>query len=157
MRRVAVTVLVAIAFLAGGAPASACGSRANTDPNLIAWAHYYAIGFGLDPHFFEALVWAESSFCVHAQSHAGAIGLTQIMPGTAAALGVNPWDPLEALWGGASYLRDQYLRFGDWTLALAAYNAGPGRVTQYGGVPPFTETHDYIRRVFRIYHELKPR
>lgn len=152
--RLALTVVVLAALMLNSS-ASACGSRSATDPNLIAWAHYYALGFGLDPHFFEALVWAESSFCVHAVSSAGAIGLTQIMPGTAVGLGVDPWDPLQALWGGAKYLRDQYLAFGDWTLALAAYNAGPGRVRQYGGVPPFQETHDYINRVFRIYAQLK--
>jgi soluble lytic murein transglycosylase-like protein len=155
MRHALLVTLFFLALAGGASNALACGSRANTDPNLIAWAHYYAIGFGLDPHFFEALVWAESRFCVDALSSAGAIGLTQITPGTAAGLGVDPSDPLEALWGGAKYLRDQYLRFGDWTLALAAYNAGPGRVIEYGGVPPFAETHAYVERIFRLYRELK--
>lgn len=135
--------------------AAACG--ASTDPNLIAWAHYYAQGFGLDPHFFEALVWQESNFCMDAVSHAGAIGLAQLMPGTAAGLGVNPWDPYQNLWGGAKYLRDQYLKFGDWTLALAAYNAGPGNVTRFGGVPPFAETQNYVVSVFNRYARLKGR
>jgi soluble lytic murein transglycosylase-like protein len=155
MRQRLLVTLFFLALAANTTTGLACGTRANTDPNLIAWAHYYAIGFGLDPHFFEALVWAESRFCVDALSSAGAIGLTQITPGTAAGLGVDPSDPLEALWGGAKYLRDQYLRFGDWTLALAAYNAGPGRVVEYGGVPPFTETHEYIQRVFSTYRTLK--
>lgn len=126
-----------------------------THPNLVGWTHYYASGFGLDPQFFEALVWQESRFCVDAVSSAGAIGLTQLMPGTAQGLGVDPWDYQQNLWGGAKYLRDQYLRFGDWSLALAAYNAGPGAVERYGGVPPFAETENYIERVFERYRQLK--
>lgn len=129
--------------------------RGAPDPRLIEWTHYYAIGFGLDPLFMQALVTAESRFCPTAVSSAGAIGLGQLMPGTAAALGVNPWDPLQNLWGTANYLRQRYLEFGDWTLALAAYNAGSGNVRRYNGVPPFEETHDYIQRVFRIYRELR--
>lgn len=149
----ALALVFALAFVSTGN--AACGGVGAADPNLIAWAHYYALGFGLDPHFFEALVWQESNFCPSAVSSAGAVGLTQIMPGTAAALGVDPNDPLQALWGGAKYLRDQYLAYDDWTLALAAYNAGPGNVDRYSGVPPFQETHDYIRRIFDRYHVLK--
>lgn len=151
-----ILALLASVVLAGGAQnAHACGS--STPPELIAWAHYYAQGFGLDPHFFEALVWQESNFCIDAVSHAGATGLTQLMPGTAAGLGVNAWDPYQNLWGGAKYLRDQYLAFGDWTLALAAYNAGPGNVRRYGGVPPFAETQNYVVSVFNRYASLKGR
>ncbi len=125
------------------------------DQRLIEWAHYYAVGFGLDPHFMQALVHAESRFCPTAVSHAGAIGLGQLMPGTAASLGVNPWDPLQNLWGTASYLRQKYLEFDDWTLALAAYNAGSGNVRKYGGVPPFQETRDYIQRVYSYYRSYR--
>lgn len=125
------------------------------DQRLIEWAHYYAAGFGLDPHFMQALVHAESRFCPTAVSHAGAIGLGQLMPGTAAALGVNPWDPLQNLWGTASNLRQKYLEFDDWTLALAAYNAGSGSVRKYGGVPPFQETRDYIQRVYSYYRSYR--
>lgn len=102
---------------------------------------------GVDPTLFAALVWAESNFRADAVSHAGAIGLAQLMPGTAAGLGVDPHDPRANLDGGARYLAEQIERFGDDRLALAAYNAGPGRVARAGGVPQITETQNYVTRV----------
>ena len=80
-------------------------------------------------------------------SNKGAIGLAQMMPYTAVHLGVNPHDPKENLEGGARYLSQQYRRFGDWRLALAAYNAGPEAVEQYHGVPPYAETQQYVRAI----------
>ena len=77
----------------------------------------------------------------------GAIGLAQLMPFTARNLGVNPHDPKQNLEGGARYLSQQYRRFGDWRLALAAYNAGPGAVEQYHGVPPYAETRNYVKAI----------
>ncbi len=84
---------------------------------------------GIDPELLTAVVWTESSFIPDAVSHAGAIGLTQLMPGTAESLGVDPFDPTQNLDGGARYLRQMIDRFGRVDLALAAYNAGPTRVT----------------------------
>lgn len=94
---------------------------------------------------FLRLVRAESNFRPAARSSKGAIGLAQLMPGTARQLGVNPHDPQQNLDGGARYLRQQYQKFGDWRLALAAYNAGPGAVERHRGVPPYRETQNYVK------------
>ena len=107
---------------------------------------------GLDgPEFvrlFSALIGVESNFNPHAVSSAGAIGLGQLMPATAADLGVaDPFEPVSNLHGSARYLTMQLAQFGDVGLALAAYNAGPGRVARYGGVPPFAETRSFIELV----------
>ncbi len=96
---------------------------------------------------FLRLVKQESNWKAKARSHKGAIGLAQLMPGTARVLGVNPHDPRQNLEGGARYLSQQYRRFKDWRLALAAYNAGPGAVEKYGGIPPYRETQNYVRKI----------
>lgn len=96
---------------------------------------------------FLRLVRTESGFKPKATSNKGAIGLAQLMPYTARNLGVNPHDPKQNLEGGARYLSQQYRRFGDWRLALAAYNAGPGAVEQYKGVPPYAETRNYVKKI----------
>jgi soluble lytic murein transglycosylase-like protein len=104
---------------------------------------------GIDPALLAGLVRQESNFNAAAVSSAGARGLTQLMPGTAAGLGVtDPTDPAQALDGGARYLKQQLDAFGgDVTKALAAYNAGPGAVQRYGGVPPYAETQAYVQKV----------
>lgn len=96
-------------------------------------------------------MFAESRYCADAVSPQGALGLGQLMPGTARELGVDPLDPTENLMGAARYLRTQLDTFGDTPLALAAYNAGPGAVTTYRGVPPYPETQAYVREVSRLY------
>jgi soluble lytic murein transglycosylase-like protein len=104
---------------------------------------------GIDPALLAGLVKQESGFNPTAGSPAGARGLTQLMPATAAGLGVdNVLDPVQNLNGGAKYLRQQLDAFGgDTALALAAYNAGPGAVKRFGGIPPYAETQNYVRIV----------
>src|SRR5256885_14945151 len=104
---------------------------------------------GVDPALLKGLIRQESNFDPGAHSGAGAVGLTQLMPATAASLGVSdPTDPAQSIEGGAKYLRAQLDRFGgDPAKALAAYNPGPGAVTRYGGVPPYAETQQYVQRV----------
>ncbi|WP_298801787.1 lytic transglycosylase domain-containing protein [uncultured Lentibacter sp.] len=103
---------------------------------------------GVPVDLFLRLVQQESGWNAKARSHKGALGLAQLMPGTARALRVNPHDPYENLDGGARYLKTQYQEFGSWRLALAAYNAGPGAVKKYGGVPPFKETRNYVKVIW---------
>jgi hypothetical protein len=103
---------------------------------------------GVPEDLFLRLVQQESDWKPAARSHKGAIGLAQLMPGTARVLGVNPHDPYENLEGGARYLAQQYREFKSWRLALAAYNAGPGAVKKHGGVPPYKETRNYVRIIW---------
>lgn len=104
--------------------------------------------FDLSPALIEALVWQESRWRANAVSPAGARGLAQLMPGTARELGVDPDDPFANLEGGARYLRQQLDRFeGDLEKALAAYNAGPGRVIRAGGIPRIRETQNYVAAI----------
>lgn len=104
-----------------------------------------AMKHGVPADLFLRLVQQESGWNPGAVSHKGALGLAQLMPGTAAKLGVNPLDPVQNLQGGARYLRMMYNQFGNWRLALAAYNAGPAAVAKYNGVPPYPETMNYVR------------
>ncbi len=103
---------------------------------------------GVDPALLQAVAQVESGLNPQAVSPAGAQGLMQLMPATAAGLGVtNSFDPAQAVDGAARLLRSHLDRFGSVELALAAYNAGPGAVNRYDGIPPFTETQNYVRRV----------
>jgi soluble lytic murein transglycosylase-like protein len=104
---------------------------------------------GIDPALLKGLIRQESNFNPDAGSSAGARGLTQLMPATAASLGVSDTsDPAQSIDAGAKYLRQQLDRFGgDQAKALAAYNAGPGAVQRFGGVPPYAETQSYVQKV----------
>jgi len=102
---------------------------------------------GLAPGLLEAVAWQESRGRMSAVSLKGALGVMQLMPSTAAELGVNPRDLADNIRGGALYLRRQLDRFGSVPLALAAYNAGPGAVARYGGIPPYRETRDYVAKI----------
>lgn len=100
---------------------------------------------GIPVDLFLRLVQQESGWNPTAVSHKGAMGLAQLMPATARSLRVDPKDPAQNLEGGARYLKQQFKTFGSWRLALAAYNAGPGAVRKYDGIPPFKETRNYVK------------
>ncbi len=106
---------------------------------------------GVRPELVRAVIQVESGFNPRARSNKGAMGLMQLMPATAAGLGVdNPWDPVQNIHGGVAYLGSLIREFGDEVLALAAYNAGPGAVNRYGQrVPPYRETQDYVQKITR--------
>lgn len=115
---------------------------------FLDMARNAALKHGVPVDLFLKLVQQESGWNAQARSHKGAMGLAQLMPQTAAYLGVNPNVPEENLEGGARYLAEQYRAFRSWRLALAAYNAGPEAVKKYGGVPPFQETQNYVRIIW---------
>lgn len=141
------------------APACDCGAHGvatapvgapDGDLSSIPFAELFrqaATAHGLDAALLAAVARTESGFDTGAVSPAGAQGLMQFMPATAAGMGVDPWDPRSAIDGAARYLRRELDRFGRLDLALAAYNAGPGAVQRHGGIPPFPETLAYVRKV----------
>lgn len=113
----------------------------------LPMAEAAALKFGVPKDLFARLVQQESNWNPSVVSSAGAIGLAQLLPSTAAKLGVDPADPKANLEGGALYLKQQFDRFRSWKLALAAYNAGPEAVAKYNDVPPFAETQEYVLRI----------
>jgi soluble lytic murein transglycosylase-like protein len=118
-------------------------------PNYYELAQQYGNEYGVDPHLVEGVMEAESGGNPNARSPVGAEGLMQLMPGTAAGLGVkNPWDPAQNVRGGAEYLSELLKGFhGNRDEAIAGYNAGAGAVEKYGGIPPYKETQNYVRTV----------
>lgn len=120
--------------------------------SLFEMAIGMATKYDIPSQLFFNLVTAESNWDPVITSNRGAIGLTQLMPGTAEELGVDPWDSYENLEGGARYLSQQYRTFGSWELALAAYNAGPGAVRKYDGIPPYAETQEYVEKILKNFN-----
>lgn len=122
------------------------------DQNLTTLVDEAARKYQVDPKLVSAIAEVESGGSQDATSPAGAIGVMQLMPDTAASLGINPYDKKSNIEGGAKYLREMLDAFdGDIRKAVAAYNAGPQAVRDYGGVPPYQETQDYVNKVLDIY------
>jgi soluble lytic murein transglycosylase-like protein len=131
-----------------GAPGSTPAYTGSYRGPLMGIARTAARQHGVPEDLFLRLVQQESGWNPNARSHKGALGLAQLMPQTARALGVDPYDVGQNLEGGARYLATQYRKFGNWPLALAAYNAGPGAVERFGGIPPYRETQNYVRIIW---------
>lgn len=128
-------------------------------PQIDGLVQTNAATFGVDPNLIRAVIANESNFDPNATSNAGAQGLMQLMPETAASLGVTkPYDPEQNVWGGTRYLRSMIDRFGgNLQKAVAAYNAGPEAVERYGGIPPYPETQAYVNNVLGTYEQYKNR
>jgi hypothetical protein len=122
------------------------------DPLLAQLIAEHAAALSLEPKLVQAVIQVESGYNPRALSNKGAMGLMQLMPGTARDLAVaDPWDPGQNIRGGTSYLRRLLDQFdGNEDLALAAYNAGPNAVVRHGGIPPYRETRDYVDRILRL-------
>jgi soluble lytic murein transglycosylase-like protein len=132
---------------------SSTGSDLVTTEELNSYFDEASATYGVDEKLLKAVAKAESNFNPSAVSSAGAIGIMQLMPSTAAGLGVSDsFDARENILGGAKYLSQLLNKYnGDTSLALAAYNAGSARVDEYGGIPPFTETQNYVAKVLAYY------
>lgn len=116
-----------------------------------------ATAFNVDPNLVKAIIANESGFNANATSGVGAQGLMQLMPGTASGLGVtNAYDPAQNVYGGTKYIKGLLDKFGgNMRLAVAAYNAGPGAVEKYNGVPPYAETQNYVQNVLASYEKYR--
>ncbi len=125
---------------------------------LVPMIHRLSHQYSVDPRLVQAIITVESNFDPYAVSRAGAQGLMQLMPDTAARYRVaDPFDPQANIEGGVRYLRDLFRMFpGDIRHVLAAYNAGEGTVQQYGGIPPYPETQRYVERVLTLYSAAPP-
>jgi peptidoglycan DL-endopeptidase CwlO len=136
--------------LPAGSASAVSGAVAGASLSGVPYADLFTRAgsrHGVDPALLAAVAQQESGFDASAVSPAGAQGLMQFMPATARGLGVDPFDPASAVDGAARYLADLTRQFGSTELGLAAYNAGPGTVRRYGGIPPYPETQDYVRSV----------
>jgi soluble lytic murein transglycosylase-like protein len=134
----------------GDAPSPGLVAASGAPVSLAADFRAAAAATGLSPALLEAVARQESDFNPTAVSGAGAIGVMQLMPGTAAELHVNPANAQENILGGARYLAGLLREFGSVPLALAAYNAGPGAVDRYGGIPPYAQTEHYVRSIMAM-------
>lgn len=142
---------------AAGAAKGASASQRLDSASVQPYVAEAAAKYNVDPALIEAVIKQESAYDAQAESHVGAQGLMQLMPATAKELGVeNSLDPKQNVMGGAKYLRQLMDQFdGNLTKVIAGYNAGPGAVTHFGGIPPYSETQNYVTKVLENYEEFK--
>ena len=129
-------------------------NQASVTTNLDSIFKEASDKYGVSERLLKAIAYTESGFQTNVTSSAGAMGIMQLMPQTAASLGVtNAYDPYQNIMGGARYISEKLTQYnGDKSLALAAYNAGSGNVAKYGGIPPFKETQNYVAKVMAYYN-----
>ena len=155
----ATTVQEATSLISGYVATKNPSLRYGEDRSIANGIVYYSSMYGIDPFLMTALFETESNFNQGDVSDAGAIGIGQLMPETAASLGVNPYDTMENIQGSCSYLSTALQTFRDWpepvAMALAAYNAGTQTVINYGGIPPYPETQNYVLRIRDRYFNLR--
>ena len=133
--------------------ASVLRSRLLPSEDLDSAIDEISARYGVDEKLVRSVISVESAWRPDALSPKGAIGLMQLMPGTARMLAVDPKDPVQNIEGGVKYLAQLSEKYsGDLEKTLAAYNAGPGRVDRYGGIPPFKETEAYVKKVLKLYN-----
>ncbi|WP_137743239.1 phage tail tape measure protein [Robertmurraya siralis] len=142
-------------IISSSSSVSTSSSKGSYSGQYASYINKAASTYGVDPNLIAAIIKAESGFNPKARSHAGAMGLMQLMPATARGLGVkNAYDPYQNIMGGTKYIAQQLKAFGgSIEKALAAYNAGPGNVRKYGGIPPFPETQKYVPKVLNYYKQ----
>ena len=147
------TLLVAfcLAIIAPNTAQAAQSPHESTKKLIIQTAQK----IGVDPHIALSIAKIESNFNTSAKSSRGAIGLFQLTPSTAKKLGVNPYIVSENIEGGLKYYQMLYKKYGSMDLALAAYNAGPGNVAKYNGIPPFSATKCFIKKIKEEYNAFK--
>jgi len=152
-KKLVTTLLVAAAiiFSAPDATYAAQSPQENAKRLIVQTAQK----LGIDPYIALSIAKIESNFNPNSKSARGAIGLFQLTPSTAKILGVNPYVPRENVEGGLKYYQSLYKKYGSVDLALAAYNAGPGNVKKYNGIPPFAATKNFIKEIKKEYNSCK--
>ncbi len=147
------TLIITLSLLTGKANANT--SNAVPKVTVKEYIVKHSMEMGIDPALALSIAKMESEFCHEKKNPSGAVGVFQLMPSTARRLGFNPYYVNENIKGGLTYYKMMYQKFGSVELALAAYNAGPGNVAKYKGIPPFRETKTFISNIMAEYHKQK--